>query len=232
MAKRNAQLVSQHLEGISRRMLEERPEIIRGFVRRRHGVYALYRGNKLYYAGLTGGLLGRLRSHLKDRHGHTWDKFSVYLTVNADYMKEIESVLIRIADPPGNKQRGKFIRSENLLNKVRAEFRRRRKEDEEAMGLRPGSGGRAPKAKAARPKKRNAKTTLVDENIKRLRARYKRKTYWARVLKDGKISHGGKRYNSLSAAATAITKQPTNGWLFWNYERAPGEWLRLKALRR
>jgi len=231
MAKRNAQLVSQHLEGISRRMLEERPEIIRDFVRRRHGVYALYRGNKLYYVGLTGSLLGRLRSHLKDRHGHTWDKFSVYLTVNADYMKEIESVLIRIAGPPGNKQRGRFIRSENLLNKVRAEYRRRRKEDEEAMGLRPRLGGPTPKPKTPRPKKRKGKTALVEEDIKRLRGKYKRKTYWARVLKDGQISTGGRRYRSLSAAASAVTKQPTNGWWFWHYERAPGEWLRLKVMR-
>ena len=232
MAKRNAQLVSQHLERISRRMLEERPEIIRDFVRRRHGVYALYRRDKLYYVGLTGSLLGRLRSHLKDRHGQTWDRFSVYLTVGADYMKEIESLLIRIADPPGNKQRGKFIRSENLLNKVRAEYRRRRREDEEAMGLRPGGAKRTPTVKAPRAKKHRGKTALANNNVKRLRARYKRQTYWARVLKDGRISHDGKRYTSLSAAASAITKRPTDGWWFWHYERAPGEWVRLKVLRR
>ncbi|MCK4601326.1 MAG: GIY-YIG nuclease family protein, partial [Phycisphaerae bacterium] len=124
MAKRNSQLVSQHLENISRKMLEEYQDVIRNFVRKRHGVYALYRRGKLYYVGLASSLLGRLKQHLTNKHGDTWDRFSVYLTIGPAYMKEIESVLIRISDPPGNKQRGKFAKSENLLPKVKAEYRR------------------------------------------------------------------------------------------------------------
>jgi len=107
-------------------MLEEYQDVIRSFVRSRNGVYALYRRGKLYYVGLASSLLGRLKMHLRDRHGDTWDRFSVYLTIGPAYMKEIESVLVRISDPPGNKQRGKFIRSENLLSSVKAEYRRRR----------------------------------------------------------------------------------------------------------
>ncbi len=41
MAKR-PQLVCQHLENISRKVLEDYKDIIREYVRRRHGVYALY----------------------------------------------------------------------------------------------------------------------------------------------------------------------------------------------
>ena len=153
IAKRNSQLVCQHLENISRKMLEEYQDVIRSFVRGRSGVYALYRRGKLYYVGLTKGLLGRLKMHLHDKHGDTWDRFSVYITIGPAYMKEIESVLIRIASPPGNKQRGRFIRSENLLPKVKAEYRRRRKqEEEEIFGFR-----RKQEMKTKAPKKKTQK---------------------------------------------------------------------------
>jgi hypothetical protein len=45
MAKRKP-LVSQHLENISRDALEKYQNIIRRYVRRRQGVYALYRRKK------------------------------------------------------------------------------------------------------------------------------------------------------------------------------------------
>jgi len=41
--KKCAQLVCRHLENISREALERDPEIIHQCVRRRQGVYALYR---------------------------------------------------------------------------------------------------------------------------------------------------------------------------------------------
>ncbi len=48
MVKQKA-LVSQYLENISREALEKYQNIIRRYVRRRQGVYALYRRKKLYY---------------------------------------------------------------------------------------------------------------------------------------------------------------------------------------
>ena len=60
MAKRSSQLVCQHLESISRNVLEEYQKVIRRFVRGRNGVYALYRRGKLHYVGLASSLLGRL----------------------------------------------------------------------------------------------------------------------------------------------------------------------------
>ena len=47
MSKR-VPLVSQHLENISRVALEKYQDIIRQYVRRRQGVYALYRRGKLH----------------------------------------------------------------------------------------------------------------------------------------------------------------------------------------
>jgi hypothetical protein len=61
-------LVLRHLEDVSWRVLEEYPEVIKTMVRRQAGIYVLYRRDKLYYVGLASNLMGRLKSHLKDRH--------------------------------------------------------------------------------------------------------------------------------------------------------------------
>ena len=61
-------LVCQHLENVSRDLLEQNQEIVRQYVGLRQGVYALYRRGKIYYVGLAGKLRSRLAHHLKDRH--------------------------------------------------------------------------------------------------------------------------------------------------------------------
>ena len=235
MAKKNSQLVCQHLEDISRRMLEEYQDVIRSFVRRRNGVYALYRRGKLYYVGLAGSLSGRLKTHLRDHHSKSWDRFSIYLTIGPQYMKEIESVLIRISNPPGNKQKGKFTRSENLLRRLKAEYRLRKKEEEEVLfGSRKKKRKKVlKKEQSPRPKGRVPVLAEHAGDVKRLRGSVKGKTVWARVLRDGQISFGGERYNSPSrAAAVACGTRTRNGWRFWTYERAPGDWVPIGALRR
>ena len=59
MAKQR-QLVSQYLESISGTALDKYQRIIREYVRRRHGIYALYRRDRLYYVGLASNLRNRL----------------------------------------------------------------------------------------------------------------------------------------------------------------------------
>ena len=97
--KKRAQLVCQHLENISREALERNPEIIYQYVRGRQGVYALYRRGKLYYVGLATNLRKRLKHHLKDRHGHSWDRFSVYLTIGDHHLRELEALILRTVRP-------------------------------------------------------------------------------------------------------------------------------------
>jgi hypothetical protein len=65
-------------------------------VRRRQGVYALYRRKKTYYVGLASNLRSRLVHHLKDRHGDSWDRFSGYFTIGDTHLKELESLNLRI----------------------------------------------------------------------------------------------------------------------------------------
>ena len=106
MVKRTP-LVCQHLENISREALGKYQDIIRQYVRRRHGVYALYRRGKLHYVGLASNLRSRLGHHLRDRHQDSWDRFSVYLTIGVmslceggkdDYSLEIENLQVKEMD--------------------------------------------------------------------------------------------------------------------------------------
>jgi hypothetical protein len=232
MAKRTP-LVCQHLENISREALEKYQDIIRQYVRRRQGVYALYRRGKLQYVGLASNLRSRLRDHLRDRHQNSWDRFSVYLTIGDSHLKELESLLLRIVKPTGNKQKGKFIKSEDIRRRFardvkfhqRAELisllgKRILEEEEEEEEGRISKGRKPILAK------------YVTGPMK-LRTRFKGKTLTARVKRNGLIRFRGKVYSSPSVAAAAACKRRTcNGWTFWKYERAPGDWVRLNELRK
>ena len=132
MAKRTP-LVCQQLENISREALGKYQDIIRQYVRRRHGVYALYRRGKLHYVGLASNLRSRLRHHLRDRHQDSWDRFSVYLTIGDTHLKELEALILRIVKPAGNKVKGKFAKCEDIRRKFARDVRRNRREELRAL---------------------------------------------------------------------------------------------------
>jgi hypothetical protein len=112
-------LVVEHLEGISRTAIKRYPEIITEFARGQSGVYALYKGDTLYYVGLAKNLRSRLHGHLRDRHAEAWDRFNVYLTQGDEHLKELESLVLRIAAPKGNRLAGKLMSSRDLLRVFR-----------------------------------------------------------------------------------------------------------------
>lgn len=64
------------------------------------------------------------------------------------------------------------------------------------------------------------------------RASYKGQTYLARV-EGGALVLNAERFDTPSSAAVSITKNPVNGWTFWEC-RLPGQssWQILKALRK
>ncbi|OQY84560.1 MAG: hypothetical protein B6D41_15480 [Chloroflexi bacterium UTCFX4] len=76
------------------------------------GIYILFKGDKPYYVGMSKtSLRRRLKNHaLKDHHRGQWDKFSFYQVPRQQYIKDIETLLIRVIRPPGNKVRGKYKR--------------------------------------------------------------------------------------------------------------------------
>lgn len=231
MAK-HSQLVCQHLENISREALEKHLNIIRHYVRRRQGVYALYRRGKLYYVGLATNLRSRLRHHLRDKHRDSWDRFSVYLTIGSDNLRELESLILRVVQPPGNKQKGKFARSENLQRKFRQQIKRDFQERIDGLFGETCVAQKREELIEA-PGGRNAVLRKYNSGPFIIRGKHKGQRIQARVRRDGTILLNGKVYTSPSLAAAAACKRRTcNGWTFWRYERAPGDWVTLDTMRR
>ena len=90
------------------------------------GIYALYKGRKLYYVGIAINLLNRVDWHTKDKHKNRWDKVSFFVIDKHRYSKDIETVILRIAEPRGNGTRGKFeghYKLQDKLNKIRREMK-------------------------------------------------------------------------------------------------------------
>lgn len=58
----------------------------------------------------------------------------------------------------------------------------------------------------------------------KLSGKFKGVAFKAKIVVDkneatGKaVEYAGKKYGSMTAAAQAITKQPTNGWRFWKVQ--------------
>jgi hypothetical protein len=231
MGKR-APLVCQHLENISRNGLEKYQDVIRAYVRHRHGVYALYKRNKLYYVGLAKDLRWRLKAHLNDRHGESWDRFSVYLTIGDEHLKELESLILRIVKPKGNKVKGKFAKSQDLRRKFASDIRLQYRQElaqllgREVLVVERNGGTRS---------KSTGRVPILSEYLTiptRLRAVHRGRSFKAHVRRDGSIRFGGKNFNSPSAAGTAVVGRACDGWRFWKFERAPGDWVKLNELRK
>lgn len=214
---RSAPLVTQYLERIDRSAISEYREVIRRMVHWREGIYVLYQGDTPYYVGLASNLQSRLKSHLKDHHSKSWDTFSVYLTVGDKHLRELEALILRTVKPDGNKQKGKFRKAENL----RGTFKRmvRNIHDLKLAAL------------MGRPTYPEEVEEKLLKNARTLRASYKSKTYAAKWRRDNRIRFRGRLYDSPSAAAVAVLKRPANGWTFWHFERAPGDWVPINVLR-
>ena len=113
-------LIAGYLERISSKVFDSNHEAITKLAAKQHGVYALYKKNRLYYVGLAKDLRNRVKYHLKDKHAKKWDTFSLFLIHKAEHLKELEALLIHIAEPKGNLQRGKFAVTNNLKDTLKS----------------------------------------------------------------------------------------------------------------
>jgi Restriction Enzyme Adenine Methylase Associated len=228
---RPSPLVSQYLENISRDALRKYIDVVRAYVRNRQGIYALYRRRKLYYVGLAKDLRWRLHQHLRDHHGSSWDRFSVYLTIGDAHLKELESLILRVVRPSGNKQIGHFRKSENLRSRLKRDIKRLQQDELiSIIGQQPPV--EIPSKRPKQPTGRKPALAVYVTVPLRLRVTFKGRTYRAFVRRDGSIRFGKKLYNSPSTAGTAVCKRSCDGWYFWKYERAPGDWVFLNELRK
>jgi hypothetical protein len=232
--RRKTFLVSQHLERVSYKVLEKYQQLLSAATKGRPGIYALYRGDRLYYVGLARDLRSRIKQHLRNRHRGAWDRFSVYLTIGGDHIRELELLLLRIVLPKGNKQLGKFKGAEDIRSRLRRAASRQARD--EINDLFPKRIARRHKKVPVRSAPETGAPVLAryPNRPRRLRAEYKGQVIRAHVLRSGAIRVHGKRFNSPSLAGVEAIgrKRAINGWWFWRYERAPGDWVRLKELRR
>src|SRR5580693_574812 len=115
-------LVKSYAEKLNADLLEVYRDTVKSVLGRKSGIYVLSQDGKPYYVGLASKLRSRVANHLKDRHKGKWDRFSFYAIGKKKYLKDIETILIRVADPDGNGQWGTFGRNRNIAKRLRREI--------------------------------------------------------------------------------------------------------------
>jgi len=233
--RRSRQLVLGYLERVSSRVFSEFPKQLTDLVAKQHGVYALYKGKRLYYVGQAGNLRSRVKQHLRDKHAGKWDKFSVYLVRKADHIKEFESLILRIADPKGNAQRGRLPRADNLRSELQSKIRmEQHKRLDDILGSKRGSK-RIPRVRGLRRKDAESRQSVLAPYVAKrfkIRGTHKGIVYNASVRSNGLINLNGTLYRSPSSAMKAAIGFGANGWTFWRFKNKKGEWVRLGELRK
>lgn len=227
--QRSGGIVREYFERMNGGVLDDYGTVVKSLIHRRAGVYALYKGDRLYYVGLARNLMGRVKAHLKDRHARKWDRFSVYLTSDGDLVRPLEALVLRIVNPDGNRVKGKLAGAKDIgrsLNVMMADMdadrrarlvgghvaRRRRRTN---LGARRGSMGLA---------------GLLDRRMT-LIGTHRGTKYRASLRKDGHIQYGGELYTSPTMAARAVVGRAVSGWKFWRFQKRRGEWVPLQEMR-
>lgn len=227
-SKRTKTLVIDRLEMVSKDVFKQYFSQITDLIGDSPGVYALYDDEVLYYVGKSNELRKRVKQHLRDRHYAGWTHFSLYLMSDEEHIGEMESLLVRIANPKGNRvvPRGKSVGP--LVKRLRALIKRRQKEELDSLfANRERKPSRQPAA--SQPERLAG---LVQKKTKLFRT-YKGKPANATLSPEGVILYKGKKFASPSGAARAVVGQhrAVNGWDFWYVQNAAGDWVKLSELR-
>ncbi len=221
-------LVVKKLENVSKLIFRNYYKQITDLIGNSHGIYALYDENELYYVGKSTDLKNRVKQHLKDRHYASWSHFSLYLVRKADHVGEIESLIIRVANPKGNRKKYRTDKKSSLMKLLQGMVKQRQQEEFDIM---------FPKSAARRvhPDNGDKQALALDGLVRKKTAlyrTYKGKEYRALLTPKGKIKLNGKVFATPTAAAmTIVDRGAVNGWNFWYYRNADGEWARLSDLR-
>lgn len=223
-------LVREYFEQVSGQVLDAYRPIFGKIIKGHAGVYALYKGDRLYYVGLASNMMGRVKQHLKDRHEKKWNRFSVYLTSTSDHIRPLEALILRIVNPTGNRVRGKLRGAKDMFRTLNREMSENDKDRRALLlGERALRGRRRRKTQATKGSRPLA--GLISRRVQ-LKAIYKGKVYLASLRRDGQIQYGGKCYDSPSAAAKAVVRRGIYGWAFWHYKKGRNEWVPLRQLKR
>ncbi|MDP8257321.1 MAG: GIY-YIG nuclease family protein [Candidatus Alcyoniella australis] len=233
-------LITGHLELITSTVFQKYPELIAELIGEQHGIYALYKGknHRLVYVGLARDLKKRLKQHQRDKLAGKWDHFSLYITRKSEHMRELETFVLRIANPKANISLGKLKNSEDLKKVLKSRYQEVKRREEDIIFGNKRSNAQNPKGKGkkgatSRIKAKSAKPVLKGLlSGKTIKATYKGKEYKAHVLYSGRIQFNGALYNTPSGAGRAVCRRNVNGWNLWKYRTANGQWEPLSNLRR
>jgi hypothetical protein len=115
-------LIEAYISDVSVRVIQRHKKSFREFLgHKKSGIYVLRKGEKVYYIGLAGSLRSRLPHHIKDHLKGKWDRFELYamLKGKVKYLRDLETLLIRVAKPQGNQTRQKFVKHHNRTKEFR-----------------------------------------------------------------------------------------------------------------
>lgn len=228
---RTQTLFNEYLERVSGKLLEEEyRQVIAKMIRGHAGIYALYKGERLYYVGLARNLMGRVKQHLKDRHAKRWDRFSVYLASADEHIKPLESLLLRIALPAGNRVKGGLPGAVDQRRRLHRQMR-----DHDSARHASLLGGHLARRRVRKATSGAQGTRVLEGRLERriaLRADYKGVRYLATLRKDGYISYAGEKFDSPTAPARKIVKGAVNGWQFWQFRNGTKGWVPLDHIRK
>ncbi len=231
MTKKNAKppLLVDRIENVSKEVFDNYYEEITDLVADSPGVYALYSGDELYYVGKSIELRKRVKQHLKDRHLASWTHFSLYLTRKVEHIHEIESLLVRIANPKGNRVIPQSSAAAPMVKRLKALIQQKQKQELASLFVQKKAGQkRDVRHVTGRPQ---SLVGLVSKPTKIYRE-YKGNEYWATLSPKGIITLNGKRYTTPTGAAKAVVDRgAVNGWYFWYIENVKGEWVWLARFR-
>ncbi len=111
---------------------ESLEKLMRGY----GGIYALYKGEKLFYVGLATSLHGRVKWHLRDRLKGKWNNFRIFRIRRVRFLKDLETLILNIIMPKGNRAKGHLAKDGDLnliLRKVLREYETRIKPIRKAL---------------------------------------------------------------------------------------------------
>ncbi len=229
-------IVTGYLEKVSSSIFDRHSKIIAEMIQGQQGLYVLYRRDKLYYVGLASNLKSRVNQHVRDKHAGKWTHFSLYIIHHTDHIRELESLLLRIAYPAGNRVRGKLRRSANMLPALKRKTKAAAiAEWKSNFGL---TSHVAETRGRSKPQRVAWQTRKGDRPCKGLFAKtvciyapYKGQVFKAWLRPSGSIRFNGETYDSPSAAgAAARGGKATNGWVFWKVRQGK-DMVRLKEFR-
>ena len=203
-------IITKKLQNIGISALENYSFLLTELIAEQPGIYALYKGDDLYYIGKAVNLKRRLSQHLKDRHHKKWDKFSLFIVNNEKHIDDLESLLITICEPKGNR-----IHPHASIKDLKKEFANRIEafhSDEKDLLF-------------------GIQRSCSPRQTINLSANYKGKQYKAVFnCKNYTVKYNQISYSTPSAAARAITNRYSNGLAFWKGKDKKGNSVPLKKL--